>query len=129
MIYNENIPTEYGTYAGLSAGGTPIPYKPQPSAQDYSNGIIVRTFAKKINESMVVEIQSQQVSGMNASLYSVVTINWTISGPRNNVYDGKILTNVGVAPQNTFEISRVNTENGVDLSHALPNPLEFWRGY
>jgi hypothetical protein len=128
MIYNENIVSEYGDVSGLDIGTAPIPYKPTPTSQDYSNGSITRVFAKKLNSNAVIEIQNQQVQNISTSLYATVSLSWAISGPKNNTYSGKIITNFGVVELNTSEINRVKVENGVDLSLALPNLLEYWRG-
>ena len=126
MIYNKLIPLEYGSFSDVSSGTSPVPFKPTPTPQDYINGSISRVFAKKVNESMVIEVQGSQAGTLNAALYTIVTATWIISGPKNNTYTGKIVNQTGVIQQNMFEIDRVNTETGVDLSKVLSKrPLQF----
>lgn len=128
MIYNENITTQYGAFLELTKGTSPVPFKPSPTKDDYATGYIVRTFAKKTNEELLMEVQPNQAKTINASLYRVVTLNWKISGPKNTVYTGNVVDSYGVIQQNQYEIARIKTEQEVDLTKVLPNLLEFWKG-
>jgi hypothetical protein len=127
MRYNDAIAFEYGT-SDVTGGYAPVPYKPLPSPKDYDNGYINRTFAKKINENIIMEMDYASTNDINQDLYAIVVMSWKISGPRENIYDGNTIVQNGVATQNKFEIERVKKENGIDLSKALPNLLEYWRG-
>ena len=128
MIQNDHIASEYGAFNELKAGSSPSPYKPIPQPADYSRGYIARTFAKKVNEDVTVEIKNEQKATINAALYAIVTLNWQIVGPKESIYINGIMDKYGVKAQNIFSIETVKTEQGVDLYKVLPNPLEFWQG-
>jgi hypothetical protein len=129
MIYNETLKQSYGSAPEAFRGNSPMRYIPNVTENDYRLGYIKRTFAKKANEDVIVEIKCSDASGINLSLYKIVGITWKISGPRNNLVKNEIIDKCGVTEQNQFEVDRANTEDGVDLSTTLPNLLEFWRGY
>lgn len=128
MRYNEAIVSEYGT-SNLTGIKSPVPYKNLPSNRDYELGYIVRTFAKKVNENVIMEIEYGNALDINQELYTVVVIQWKISGPREDKYNGNTVVESGVENQNKFEIQRVLKENGIDLKKVLPNPLEYWQGH
>lgn len=127
MKYNENIVAEYGDFQDI-AGKSPMPYKIVLSKSDYDAGSVSRVFAKKINENSITEISGEQSGDINKGLYQIISIQWTISGPRDNKFvNGAIVS--GVYNQNTFELDRAYKESGVDLRKVLQNPLEYWRGF
>jgi len=128
MIYNETLPIQYGTFTEIGATTNIFIKKTTPSAADYARGYVIRTFVKKINESVIYEIAYVDKSTINANLYKTVQVNWKITGPKNNIHKGNILDKAGVIDQNTFEIDRIKKEEGVDLSSVLANKLEYWRG-
>ena len=128
MIQNDNILSEYGSFVEVKTGTSPNPYKPVPNKQDYSRGYVTRYFAKKVNEDVVIEIQSTQVSSINTALYATTELTWRISGPKESVYVNGIVDKTGVKSQNDFSIQTVKTERGIDLYKALPNLLEYWQG-
>jgi hypothetical protein len=127
MKYNDAIVNEYGSFIGM-IGQPPSQAKPLPTNQDYANGSFNRVFAKKINDDILVEIKLEQSGNINRDLYKVISINWVISGPRENSYSKEVIT-PGVSDSNMFEINRVLKEYGVDLRKVLPNPLEYWQGH
>lgn len=129
MIYNDSLVKSYGTAPENFVGIAPKMYIPMASADDYKVGFIKRVFAKKANENVIVEIKYSDASAINPALYKVITINWKVSGPKNNIMKNGMLDKAGVMEQNRIEIERANTEEGIDLSGTLPNLLEFWRGY
>lgn len=127
MKYNENLTAEYGDFSDL-IGKSPTLYKPILSKSDYDAGSFVRLFAKKINEDMIIEISGEQAGDINKGLYQLVSLSWSISGPRDNkLVNGAIVS--GVYNQNMFELDRVQKEDNVDLRKVLQNPLEYWRGF
>lgn len=128
MRYNEKISIEYGE-SNIPSTLPPVPYKPLPVNDNYANGYIDRTFAKKVNENVIVEIDYGSSRSLNQDLYVIITVTWKISGPRTNKYKDSLLIESGVETQNKFEIDRVKKEIGIDLSKALPDLLEYWRGY
>jgi hypothetical protein len=127
MKYNDAIVNEYGNFVGMM-GQSPLQAKPLPTKQDYFKGNFTRVFAKKINDDILVEINSEQYRNINQDLYKIVSINWTISGVRENSYSKGVIT-TGVSDSNKFEINRALKEDGVDLRKVLPNPLEYWQGH
>jgi hypothetical protein len=128
MIYNESLATSYGKFSEISETSSPMTYKPMPSKDDYVKGYISRFFSKKINENLITEIQTDNANKLNSQLYKVVNLSWKISGPKNSIYKNGILDKYGVTDSNRFEIDRIHKEEGVDLSSALPNLLEYWKG-
>jgi hypothetical protein len=128
MIYNESLTANYGVFNELGSGSTIQRYRPSPTIDDYNKGYINRYFVKKVNENIITEISYQSYAGVNKNLYKPVELRWKISGPKNNIYKNGVLDKAGVTEQNKFEIERVKKEDGVDLSSALPNLLEYWRG-
>ena len=127
MKYNDAIVNEYGNFLGI-IGQSPLQNKPLPTKQDYFNGSFARVFAKKINDDVLIEINPDQSRNINQDLYKIVSINWTISGVRENSYSKGVIT-PGVSDSNNFEIDRALKEDGVDLRKVLPNPLEYWQGH
>jgi hypothetical protein len=127
MKYNDAIVNEYGNFVGI-IGQSPLQSKPLPTKQDYFNGNFTRVFAKKINDDVLIEINPDQSRNINQDLYKIVSINWTISGVRENSYSKGVIT-TGVSESNNFEINRALKEDGVDLRKVLPNSLEYWQGH
>jgi hypothetical protein len=127
MKYNDAIVNEYGGFIGIM-GQSPLQAKPFPTKEDYFKGSFTRVFAKKINDDILVEINPDQSRNINQDLYKIVSINWTISGVRENSYSKGVIT-TGVSDSNNFEINRALKEDEVDLRKVLPNPLEYWQGH
>lgn len=128
MIYNNTLPSQYGTFTEIGNSSNILKTRPIPTVQDYADGYIKRYFIKKINENSILEVSYLTTSSINANLYKTVEVKWKISGPKNNVYKGSILDKTGVEESNRFEIDRVRKEEGIDLSSTLANLLEYWRG-
>ncbi len=128
MIYKETLSTAYGIFPELGAPSNISKNKPAPTASDYTQGYIDRYFLKKINENLIFEI-AYISTDVNINLYKKVQVKWKIAGPKGNVYKNNILDKNGVEESNRFEIERIKKEEGVDLSSALPNLLEYWRGF
>lgn len=128
MIYNESLASSYGKFSEVTEKDSPVPYKPIPSSDNYAKGYLTRYFSKKINSNLLTEIKSETTSKLNEQLYKVVYIEWKISGPKNSIYKNGILDKYGVMDSNKFEIERIRKEEGIDLSSALPNLLEYWKG-
>jgi hypothetical protein len=127
MKYNDAIVNEYGNFVGIM-GQSPLQAKPLPAKEDYFKGSVTRVFVKKINDDILVEINPYQSRNINQDLYKIVSINWTISGVKENSYSKGVIT-TGVSDSNNFEINRVLKEYGVDLRKVLPNPIEYWQGH
>jgi hypothetical protein len=129
MITNEKLVNEYGTSKIIGLGDAPIEYRPRPIKSDYDIGFITRFFSKKVNENRILEVDPAKMRNIDTVLYSTVSLNWKISGSREKVIINGIIDKTGVIDSNNFEIERIKTETGIDLSNKLSNRLEFWRGY
>ena len=105
----------------LKEFSVPIPYIPKPSTADYSQGFLMRYFAKNlINPNLfVVEINRTQFfaskGGINPAIYQLLDIKWNIVGNSKEVFD-------------------LNTKTLVDANnimpgiiYAVPNALQFLR--
>ena len=68
MIYNDNIPTEYGNFPDVTSGASPTMCKPKPNSLDYSRGYVTRFFAKKLNDDVIVEIDGKAPSFIKDTL-------------------------------------------------------------
>ena len=74
----------------------PVYTYPRPSKQDYKRGSIIRSFVKKINEDIIIEIDSEQAAkinnqnrlGINAFKWNFYSLVWSISGPIDQVRKG-----------------------------------------
>jgi len=128
MIYNDTLKNSYGEFDGVGTLTIMARYKPAPTSKDYENGYIVRYFAKKINENLVIEIKNTTASQNTSPLYKITSIKWKISGQKHDVFLNGIMNNAGVMDQNRSEIDRVIREDEVDLSRTLNNLLEYWQG-
>jgi hypothetical protein len=128
MIYKDQIATEYGSNTSI-AGLPPVAYQPKPAGDDYVRGFFTRWFAKRVNGTKAIEINPEQSGQINTDLYTVVSVTWKISGPRNSLVVNGIIEKSGVEKENLNEIIRVLRETEVDLALTLTNPVELWRGY
>jgi hypothetical protein len=129
MIYNDKLSSEYGKSTGMLFGNAPIEYNPIPTKEQYRSGILVRYFAKKINEDKIIEIDPAKISGLDKNLYVIVNLTWKISGSKEKKIVNGIIEKSSVSENNAAEINRVKIETSVDLSVVLSNLVEYWRGY
>lgn len=128
MIFNDTLTKSYGTFEGVPSNVNLIVSKKRPTEEEYKSGYMDRFFAKKTNENKIYEIDYVNSKNISDALYKIVSIKWKISGPKNNILKNGVLDKAGVIEQNRFEIDRIHKEEGVDLSSALPNLLEYWKG-
>ena len=128
MIINDTLSASYGTFDGVPTNSDLIVSKKTPDENAYKAGYMDRFFAKRVNYNGIYEIDYVNSKNINDALYKIVSIKWKISGPKNNVIKNGVLDKAGVTEQNRFEIDRIQKEEGVDLSSALPNLLEYWKG-
>jgi len=129
MIYNDKLSSEYGKSTSMFFGNVPIEYKLIPTKEQYQSGILVRYFAKKINEDKIIEIDPSKLAGLDKNLYAVVSLTWKISGLKEKKIVNGIIQKSSVSENNAAEINRVKIETGIDLSFVLSNLIEYWRGH
>jgi hypothetical protein len=79
----------------------PSYFYPQPNPEDYKKGFIKRIFVQKVNNLQnIIEIDKAQKlqyntnnsQGINGYLWKIVTLNWTISGPIEQVRKSNLRT-------------------------------------
>mgnify|MGYP003353142457 CR=1 FL=1 len=85
----DNIQSEY-----------PVYNRPQPTNANYINGYFVRYFVKKTNDSAIYEVLPDRYNNISNKFYQKISINWIISGKKDDEYSGKIQTYVGVKSAN-----------------------------
>jgi hypothetical protein len=129
MIYNDKLSSEYGESTSMFFGNVPTEYKPIPTKEQYQSGILIRYFAKKINENKIIEIDPAKISGLDKNLYVTVNLTWKISGSKEKKIINGIIEKSSVSENNAAEINRVKIETNVDLLPVLSNLVEYWRGY
>lgn len=111
--YNYNIPTTY---------------TPKITPQDYDLGYIKRYFVGKRNFFDIIETDAKGYKLADNNFYTKSSIDWKISGPEYNVYQGKMLQTTGVVNYNTKRIKEASFYiKGIET--VLNNPRQFWRGY
>jgi len=98
------VPTQYfnsqynGTYFKLTRAAfynhtDPRHYMFEPTKDDRKKGVVKRYFACKRNEDIIIEVDSKQVQaanvsnkkGINARIWRMISLEWTISGNTNEV--------------------------------------------
>jgi len=102
---------------------------PKIDSKDFENGFISRFFLKKVNDKPILEINNNQYDlFFSSAFYKKVSVNWKITGPRNNIIkDGRVEIE-GVEDHNLKEIQTAElTLQG--MKQKLTNPLQFWRGF
>ena len=85
-IKNRTLYSEYTSLKSVNRGVYPSSYIPQLTDKDYTVKSISRFFVKKINEtnSEVLEI-SEHDFDKELKVYNKITLNWIISGTKENV--------------------------------------------
>lgn len=103
---------------------------PSPTDDDYSNGIIDRYFAQKVNDSngFVYEIDLNTYNELKINPYWIIEIvKWRLSGPLESVYDdnGKLIDK-GVKNSNISSIA-YGQKTIKNLNLYLINILQFYK--
>jgi len=106
-------------------------YNPIITSNDIDQGFITRYFLKKINSTVILEINKDQEADYNSkkidpNLYTLSTIKWVITGPINNEVTGNIIRE-SVASQNKKAVVNANL-NMPGLSIKLRNYIELYVG-
>jgi hypothetical protein len=100
-----------------------------PLADDYTAGFVSRYFIKRINSTVVYEINAETYSNfqqklIDPNIHVAVEITWYITGPVNDVIDGSITT-YGVTTKNMNEISKA-AKIIPELSKHLTDLIQFY---
>lgn len=117
----------------VSTFSAPKKYYPMPMLSDYDKGIITRYFAIRINDNIVYEIDKNQYTllntksknGIDYNLYTPVTLLWKISGIKNDVYKGSMISIYGAEDTNRRTVERL-AKTYPAIKTYLNNLLEFY---
>ncbi len=87
--------------------GKPNSYYPQPTADDYKRGYVIRYFTKKENDTFIIEISEQEYNNIvngttdyDIRIYQTIKILWKITGPLNNQRKSQYNTIPGIIETN-----------------------------
>lgn len=95
----------------------PMYFRPSTTRGDFKRGYINRYFIQQRNDvnGRVIEIGkiqydllSDQSSGLNPDYYKSVELRWKLTGPREDVMNGKLITTSGVIGTNNRTIIEKN---------------------
>ena len=101
-------------------------FLPSPTAEDYESGQITRYFVRRVNNPIIIEVNLQNYESVSNELYGRVDLEWTISGPKNDVYVlGKIQLS-GVEEKNSRSV-RDASKVMSGIENKLINPSQFFR--
>lgn len=107
----------------------PTAYLPKLTNDDYSIGVIVRSFCQKINDkkSPIIEISQEESQNTDLSeFYTIVSLRWRITGPLNPVYSSSgILVDKGVVESNRLAIKNAAATKMPNLKNYLGNLIQF----
>ena len=107
---------------------SPTSYILNLNESDYNTGLVKRYFVGNKNYINITEVNSKAYKNIDLSFYNRVTINWKISGDKNNVYENNIIKFFGVYELNTVSINESKkTLEGIET--VLTDPLQYWRGF
>lgn len=99
---------------------------PTPSANDYARGYIRRYVVQHAGNNSIYEVSVDTYSSIPNRGYNKATINWYISGPKNNVIISNIIETYGVSELNTFELKKASNTI-IDINRFFQNVLQFWK--
>lgn len=107
---------------------SPSVYKPSVTEKDYNNGFINRYFVGRINYEDFFETSIMDYNLAPTNFYKKIIIKWKITGPKYNIYTGKMLETVGVVDYNFARISEARVKFP-EIQMILTDLTQFWRGY
>jgi hypothetical protein len=92
---NKAVNFEYDAIKRISVTNskTPIPRIITPTQSDYNRGYITRYFVKKINETLILEINLDDFNevgsdgGLDVNIWKPFSLKWKISGPISDALD------------------------------------------
>jgi hypothetical protein len=128
MILDTSNETKQKLGLGNFNFNPPSTYIPTITDNDYQLGYVRRYFTSNRNYFNVVETDARSYRTVDNNYYSKVSIEWKITGPEFNVYNGKILQTTGVVDYNMLRIKE-STLVIKGIETVLNNPRQFWRGY
>ena len=111
---------------------------PSVTDLDYENKYIKRFFIQNKSTTDVIEINEEQFSNIdirclngkkiNGNLYEGFTIDWKITGPKNDKFRNSVLVESGVSDTNSRTI-RLLDPKYPKLKKVLRDYVELWKGY
>jgi hypothetical protein len=107
----------------------PTPYFPNPEKQDYTRGLIIRAFAKRISDanSGIIEIDEGQLFTLKQNIfYKTTVIEWKITGVKYNITEAGNVEVGGAYEHN--DTQRITADNIIPgMIDKLSDPLQFYR--
>lgn len=112
---------------------TPSKFTPNPTEHDYNRGFLKRYFVQKRDRTQrIIEVSENQFrtlkvfgKGLNPKFYKGFVINWKITGPRHDIYNGKVPIRNGVEDTNR-NLLELYEQDYPGITEYLDDPLEFW---
>jgi len=106
--------------------GKPNNYYPNPTADDYARGYIIRYFTKKENEKgFIIEISKEEYNNIvngttdyDITLYQVVELFWKITGPLRSVRTSQYNVTPGIIDTNQ-RLVETNNKNFFGLTEFI----------
>ena len=102
FAYNKLKPKMAKEFPGIISMGAHI------TPNDEDNGFFIRYFAKQLNSGQIFEIdktlhkEMMKKKNPHHKLYSMVSLEWKISGPIFNILNGATIAEHGIIPTNNF---------------------------
>jgi len=106
--------------------GKPNNFYPNPTADDYARGYIIRYFTKKENEKgFIIEISKEEYNNIvngttdyDITLYQVVELFWKITGPLRSVRTSQYNVTPGIIDTNQ-RLVETNNKNFFGLTEFI----------
>jgi hypothetical protein len=103
-----------------------------PTDKDFGRGYMIRYFAKKVNDDIIIELDRDKKSewgkdgGLDKHLWELFEFRWKVSGPEFDIIDKKsgILTQSGIVDTNRRTIALI-AEKYPHISNILVNLTEY----
>lgn len=108
----------------------PTEESPEPRPRDFDRGFFERFFVRRKSSGRIFEVSQDQWQDFSNSKFFVrFSLNWRISGPRNDIFndEGFPIKN-GVEDTNRRSLERAEREYPGILDKLNDNLLEFWDG-
>lgn len=116
----------------ITVSRTPVPRIITPTQLDYQRGYMTRYFAKKINETLIIEINFNDFNevgsenGLDSNIWKVFSLKWKISGKLVDELDSNgNVVNYGVLDTNQRTINAYERDYR-GIRGYLSNPQEFY---
>ena len=101
-------------------------FLPNPTEQDYINKSFVRYFLKHVTKQNIIEVTKENYENSDVVFYEKHSLEWYISGPKNNIVKNNVIQNNGVYEKNKKTI--IESEKVFSgISKKINNYLQFYK--